>query len=174
MGGDKAAENQWRSKYLGSIFEAGDDQMPDVMTRIARAKQWFGKMRHIWGNKELHKNLRMRLCKSRVCSILTYGSEAWRLTPKICAALNGANSSMVSQQDNRQSNQGRGDRREDIRSGQMDQSQEASVVRPHFENGQGSKDKASDIRNVQSALAGRHAHGRTTDRLMARTMHVWM
>ena len=93
---DKEAENQWHSKYLGSIFEAGGDQMQDVMTRIARAKQRFGKMRHIWGNKELHKNLRMRLYKSSVCSILTYGSEAWRLTTKVCAALNGANSSMVS------------------------------------------------------------------------------
>ena len=48
----------------------------DVRTRIARATQRFGKMRHIWGNKELHKNLRMRLYKSSVRSILTYGSEA--------------------------------------------------------------------------------------------------
>ena len=53
-------------------------------------------MRHIWGDNELHKNLLMRLYKSSVCSILTYGSEAWRLTPKVCVALNGANSSMVS------------------------------------------------------------------------------
>ena len=53
-------------------------------------------MRSIWGNKELHRNLRMRLYKSSVCSILTYGSEAWRLTPQVCAALNGANSTMVS------------------------------------------------------------------------------
>ena len=36
------------------------------------------------------------LYKSSVCSILTYGSEAWRLTPQVCAALNGANSTMVS------------------------------------------------------------------------------
>ena len=70
--------------------------MPDVRIRIARAKQRFGKMRHIWGNKTLHVNLRMRLYKSSVCSILTYGSEAWRLTTEVCAALNGANSSMVS------------------------------------------------------------------------------
>ena len=94
--GEVEAENQWRSKYLGSVFEAGGDQMIDVQTRIARARQRFGKMRHIWVNKELHTNLRMRLYKSSVCSILTYGSEAWRLTPKVCAALNGANSSMVS------------------------------------------------------------------------------
>ena len=31
-----------------------------------------------------------------MCSILTYGSEAWRLTPSVSAALNGANSNMVS------------------------------------------------------------------------------
>ena len=37
--GDKPAENQWRSKYLGSVFEAGGDQMADVKTRVARAKQ---------------------------------------------------------------------------------------------------------------------------------------
>ena len=94
--GEAEAENQWRSKYLGSMFEAGGDQMPDVLTRIARARQRFGKMRHIWANKELHQNLRMRLYKSSVCSILTYGSEAWRLTTKISAALNGANASMIS------------------------------------------------------------------------------
>ena len=71
--------------------------MSDVQIRIARAKQRFGKMRHIWGNKELHVNLRMRLYKSSVCSILTYGPEAWRLTPRgVSAVLNGANSSMVS------------------------------------------------------------------------------
>ena len=70
--------------------------MTDVQARIARARQRFGKMRHIWGNKDLHVNLRLRLYKSSVCSIMTYGSEAWRLTPTVIAALNGANSSMVS------------------------------------------------------------------------------
>ena len=94
--GEQPAQNQWRSKYLGSMFEAGGDQMHDVRTRIARAKQRFGKMRHIWGNKVLHVNLRMRLYKSSVCSILTYGAEAWRMTPRVSAALNGANASMVS------------------------------------------------------------------------------
>ena len=68
--------------------------MTDVLTRIASARQRFGKMRHIWVNKELHQNARMRLYKSSVCSILTYGSEAWRLTTKLSAALNGATASM--------------------------------------------------------------------------------
>ena len=76
--------------------EAGGAHMPDVRIRIARARQRFGKMRHIWGNKTLHVNLRMRLYKSSVCRILTYGSVTCRLTTEVCAALNGANSSMAS------------------------------------------------------------------------------
>ena len=94
--GEEPAQNQWRSKYLGSLFEVGGDQMHDVQTRIARARQRFGKMSYIWGSKELHVNLRMRLYKSSVCSILTYGSEAWRMTRRVTAALNGANASMLS------------------------------------------------------------------------------
>ena len=93
---EEEAKNTWHAKYLGSMFEAGGAQMPDVRIRIASARQRFGKMRHIWGSKILHKNLRMRLYKSSVCSILTYGSEAWTLTKEVCAALNGANASMVS------------------------------------------------------------------------------
>jgi len=38
----------------------------------------------------------MRLYKSSVCSILTYGSEAWRLTTDVRVVLNGSNASMVS------------------------------------------------------------------------------
>ena len=70
--------------------------MPDVRIRIAMARQRFGKMRHIWRDKELHPNLRMRLYRSSVCSILTYGSEAWHLTAEVQRALNGANSQMMS------------------------------------------------------------------------------
>ena len=35
---DEEAENQWQSKYLGSMFETGGDQIADVKIRIARAK----------------------------------------------------------------------------------------------------------------------------------------
>ena len=52
--------------------------MADVRTRIAMARQRFGKMRHLWSDKVLHQNLRIRLYRSCVCSIMTYGSEAWK------------------------------------------------------------------------------------------------
>ena len=64
--------------------------MTDVRTRIAMATQRFGKLRNIWRDGNLHLNLRMRLYKSCICSVLTYGSEAWKLTKKVTATLNGA------------------------------------------------------------------------------------
>ena len=51
---------------------------------------------HLWRAKRLHLNLRIRLYVASVWSILTYGSEAWTLTPEACRRLNGANSRMVS------------------------------------------------------------------------------
>ena len=94
--GEVEARNEWRSKYLGSIFEAGGGCMTDIKTRAAMARQRFGKFRHIWTNKELHLNLRIRLYKSCICSTLSYGSEAWQLHAEARRTLNGVNSQMLS------------------------------------------------------------------------------
>ena len=80
---------------MGSLFEAGGDNMPDVSRRIAMAKARFGKLRNLWSDNNLHLNLKLRLYRSSVCSILTYGSEAWYLTSSVTRALNGANSQMM-------------------------------------------------------------------------------
>ena len=92
---DAEADNSWRFKYLGSIFQADGKQMPDVKCRIAMVRTRFGRLRHVWEAGCLHLNLKLRLYKSAVCSILTYGSEAWFLTEQVRKALNGANSRMV-------------------------------------------------------------------------------
>ena len=89
------ASNTWQFRYLGSIFEAGGGDMADVRRRIAMATQRFGKLRNVWKDGNLHVNLRMRLYKACVCSVLTYGSEAWTITATVAAAFNGANSKMV-------------------------------------------------------------------------------
>ena len=70
--------------------------MHDIRRRIAMARQRFGKMRHLWQDGNLHKNLRLRLYKSCVCSILTWGSEAWKLNDEASKAINGTNSQMLS------------------------------------------------------------------------------
>ena len=69
--------------------------MPDVRRRVAMAQARADKLRHIWPAKVLHLRLRLRLYISGVCSIMTYGSEAWFLTREVCRVLNGANSRMV-------------------------------------------------------------------------------
>ena len=45
--GEVEDENAWRSKYLGSIWEAGGSYMTDVERRTAMVKTRFGKMRHM-------------------------------------------------------------------------------------------------------------------------------
>ena len=70
--------------------------MADIKARAAMTRQRFGKLRHIWNNNELHLNLRLRLHKSCICSILSYGSEAWKLHEEARRTLNGINSQMLS------------------------------------------------------------------------------
>ena len=80
--GEQDTLNSWRNKYLGSVFEAGDGCLTDVKIRIATVRQRFGKMWYIWSDKQLRLNLRIRLYKSRVCSVMTYGAEVWKLDDK--------------------------------------------------------------------------------------------
>ena len=93
---DTPAENCWDFVYLGSMFTPDGSHMPDVRRRIAMAIQRHGKMRHIWKSGHLHLRLKLRLYVAAVCSVMTYGSEAWLLDDATIRALNGANSRMVS------------------------------------------------------------------------------
>ena len=95
--GQDAGRNCWKFKYLGAIFTPDGSHMEDVCRRIAMAQTRHGKMRHVWKAKELYPRLKMRLYVSAVCSIMIYGSEAWRLDAATQRPLNGANSKMVSQ-----------------------------------------------------------------------------
>ena len=42
--GSEEAENAWQSKYLGSIFEAGGSQMPDVRARVVMTQTRYDKL----------------------------------------------------------------------------------------------------------------------------------
>ena len=93
--GDKSATNCWQMIYLGSVFQADGDVVPDVVRRIAMAQTRAGQLRHVWSAAILHLRLRMRLYMSAVCSIMVYGAEGWLLTREVCRKLNGANAKMV-------------------------------------------------------------------------------
>ena len=99
--GTKQIDNVWRFKYLGSWLRADGDQIVDVKAKIVTTVSTAGKMRAIWESKSIPLRLKMRIYKTGVCSRLTYGADAWRLDPRTCATLNGANSRMVARITNR-------------------------------------------------------------------------
>ena len=93
--GQIQADNCWQFEYLGAIFQADGDQLPDIRRRVAMAVQRHGKLRHVWKAHQLHVKLKMRLYMAGICSVMVYGAEAWVLTAEVRRILNGANSKMV-------------------------------------------------------------------------------
>ena len=59
-----------------------------VMARMGQLNQVF--------SSGISFGLKLRLYKAAVCSLFTYGSEAWHLDEKTAAALNGANTRCLS------------------------------------------------------------------------------
>ena len=55
----------------------------------------MGKLTHVFGSK-IPFSLKMKVYKCAVCSLFTYGSEAWNLDEVTIAALNGANTRCLS------------------------------------------------------------------------------
>ena len=62
--GDQALDNVFNFNYLGSLFSADADQTRDVKKRIALARTRFGKLRHVFGSKDLPTNMRRRCAPS--------------------------------------------------------------------------------------------------------------
>ena len=75
-------------------MQADGDPLPDVVARIARARTRADKLRNVW-SAALPCGLKLRLYVSAVCSIMTYGSEAWLLNEQTCKKLNGTNATML-------------------------------------------------------------------------------
>ena len=70
----KKLKNIFLFKYLGSMFAADGDQEYDVKRRIALATSRMGQLRHVFGS-DITFVTKMRIYKTAVCSLLTYGSE---------------------------------------------------------------------------------------------------
>ena len=93
--GDQAIKNYWVFLYLGSAFRPDGQRSTDINHRIVRAQTRAGQLHHIWASDILSLDLKLRLYSSAVCSILTYGVEAWFLDEATCKRLNGANARML-------------------------------------------------------------------------------
>ena len=68
-------KNVYVFKYLGSMFTADGDQTRDVKRRIGMASTRMGELRHVF-NSAIAKKVKMKIYKTAVGSLLTYGSEA--------------------------------------------------------------------------------------------------
>ena len=88
-------ENVTLFKYLGSLFAANDLQHRDIKVRIVMSMTRCGQLGHLLGDPNLGPNLKLRLYKVAVCSLLTYGCESWSLSDKVLRQINGVNSSML-------------------------------------------------------------------------------
>ena len=93
--GDLPLENIFHFKYLGSIFSADGDQQYDVRKRVGMAMTRMGQLRHIF-NADISINLKMKIYKTAICSLLTYGCETWVLDERTMATINGANARCLS------------------------------------------------------------------------------
>ena len=93
--GDEPLKNTYLFKYLGSIFAADGDQKHDVKRRIALVTTRMGQLRHVF-NSSISFAIKMKVYKTAVCSLLTYGSEAWDMDEQTRAHINGANASLLS------------------------------------------------------------------------------
>ena len=88
-------DNKLTFKYLGSMFGADGDQKFDVRRRIGIAMTRMGQLRQVFSST-LPLSVKMKVYRASICSLFTYGSEAWNLDERTRAALNGANARCLS------------------------------------------------------------------------------
>ena len=69
-------ENVFTFKYLGSVFSADGNHVRDVEKRCAMAMSRCGDLRAVFNAKSIPLKLKLKMYKTAVCSLLTYGSEA--------------------------------------------------------------------------------------------------
>ena len=66
-------------KYLDSTKTATAACSGDIKSRIAIAKRRIIELQDIWNDRNLSKDLKVRLVKALVWSALIYGAESWTL-----------------------------------------------------------------------------------------------
>ena len=88
----ESLETVYQFDYLGCRFTSDGDDAADMRHRMAIAGERSRRLDYLWHDNRLPRSLKLRLYAASVCSTLTHGSEAWILTPRALATLNGFNS----------------------------------------------------------------------------------
>lgn len=73
--------------YLGSYLTKDGGASTDVDSRIQKARQAFGSLNKVWNSSQLTRNLKLRIFRTNVLSVLLYGCETWKVTSTIEARI---------------------------------------------------------------------------------------
>lgn len=73
--------------YLGSYITKDGGADINVQQRIQKARQAYGMLNNIWKSSHISRNLKLRIFRSNVLSILLYGCETWKVTNNIVIKL---------------------------------------------------------------------------------------
>ena len=65
--------------YLGSTKTENGDCKPDIVRRIAMGKSKMVDLKNIWKDKDLSHELKLKIMKVLVWTVMTYGAEGWTL-----------------------------------------------------------------------------------------------
>ena len=79
--------------YLGSLISKDNGAKKDIQARLSKARGAFARLQPIWKSQQYQLRTKIQLYNSCVKSVLTYGSECWRVVKgdmsKISAFHNG-------------------------------------------------------------------------------------
>ena len=73
--------------YLGSVVSESGGAEEDVASRIKEAKGVFVQLYPVWRNLNISKEVKIRIFKTNVKSILLYACETWKTTNQVARRL---------------------------------------------------------------------------------------
>lgn len=70
-------------KYLGTVINDQIDPKKEIRSRIEQSRQVFTQMKTLFTRSDLSLELRIRMVRCYVFSVLLYGCESWTLNPSL-------------------------------------------------------------------------------------------
>jgi len=79
---DENIEQVSSIKYLGTILNDNGNINQEIRSKIEQARRSFLDMKNVFTRKELNLDLRVRMLRCYIFSMLLYGCESWTLSPE--------------------------------------------------------------------------------------------
>ena len=68
--------------YPGSVVSISGGTEEDVTARLGKARSTFARLKPVWKSNAYSRATKLRIYKSNVLPVLSYGAECWRMTAK--------------------------------------------------------------------------------------------